>query len=186
MILKVARIGFPVVRAAARELTRKEIRSAEVQRLIDDMVETMYEYEGVGLAAPQVHLPLRLAVLEVPASDERSRERVPLTVLVNPVVTPLSTDKVDGWEGCLSIPGLRGLVPRWRRVRLEALDRDAKPYVCEAEEFHARVIQHECDHLAGEVYLDRMAGMRTLSFTEEWERHHGRSESDEAEAEGDE
>jgi peptide deformylase len=183
MILKVARIGFPVVRQAARELTRKEVRSSEIQRLIDDMIETMYEYEGVGLAAPQVHLPLRLAVLEVPASDERARERVPLTVLVNPVVTPLDDEKVAGWEGCLSIPGLRGLVPRWRRVRLEALDRDAKPYTLEASEFHARVIQHECDHLDGGVYLDRMDGMRTLSFNEEWERQHAQAQDDDSEAE---
>ncbi len=183
MILKVARLGFPVLRAAARELSRKEIRSAEVQRLIDDMIATMYEYEGVGLAAPQVHLPLRLAVLDVPDADERSRERVPLTVLVNPVVTPLSDELLDDWEGCLSIPGLRGQVSRWRRVRLEALDRDAKPYGIEAEEFHARVIQHECDHLDGGVYLDRMVGLRTLSFNEEWERHHAQPHGEDADGE---
>lgn len=173
MILKVARIGHPVVRGMARELTRKELRSAEIQQLIDDMIETMYEYEGVGLAAPQVHVPLRLAVLEVPASDERARAEVPLTVLVNPKVTPVGDEQIAGFEGCLSIPGLRGRVPRWRRVVLEALDRDARPYRVEAEEFHARVIQHECDHLDGGVYLDRMEGLRSLSFNEEWERHHG-------------
>jgi peptide deformylase len=169
-ILKVARIGHPVVRTAAHELSRSAIRSSDVQRLIDDMVETMHEYDGVGVAAPQVHVPLRLAVIEVPGSDERSRAEVPLTVLVNPVITPLGDEMVDGWEGCLSVPDLRGTVPRHRRLRLSALDRHGKPYTLEAEDFFARVIQHECDHLDGSVYLDRMRGMRSLSFLGEFER----------------
>jgi len=175
-VLKVARIGHPVVRATARELTPEEIRSPEIQRLIDDMRTTMYEYEGVGLAAPQIHESLRLAVLEVPGSDKRAEEGVPgpheshgvpFTVLVNPKVTPLDPETIDGWEGCLSIPDLRGLVPRFARLRLDALDRQGKPYTVEAEGFHARVIQHECDHLEGNVYLDRMRDMRTLSFIKE-------------------
>jgi len=166
-ILKVARIGHPVVRATARDLTPEEIRSPGIQRLIDDMRVTMYEYEGVGLAAPQIHESLRLAVLEVPGSDKRSEAAVPFTVLVNPKVTPAGPETVDGWEGCLSIPDLRGLVPRFARLRLEALDRQGKPYAVEAEGFHARVIQHECDHLDGGVYLDRMRDMRTLSFIKE-------------------
>ncbi len=166
-VLKVARIGHPVVRATARELTPEEIRSPEIQRLIDDMRTTMYEYEGVGLAAPQIHESLRLAVLEVPGSDKRAEEGVAFTVLVNPKITPLGPETVDGWEGCLSIPDLRGLVPRFARLRLDALDRQGKPYTVEAEGFHARVIQHECDHLEGNVYLDRMRDMRTLSFIKE-------------------
>jgi peptide deformylase len=170
-ILKVARIGHPVVRTPARDLTPAEIRSPEIQRLVDDMVETMHEYEGVGLAAPQVHVSLRLAVLEVPSYDERTEEAVPLLILVNPRVTPLGKKKIDGAEGCLSIPGLRGSVPRFERLRLEALDRHGEPYAVEAEGFFARVIQHECDHLAGEVYLDRMEGMSTLGFNEEREQH---------------
>jgi len=169
-ILKVARIGHPCVRASARPVTPEEIASPAFQRLVDDMVETMHEYDGVGVAAPQVHVGLRVAVIEVPPSDERAREAVPLSVLVNPVVTPLGEEKAPGWEGCLSIPDLRGLVPRWRRVRLEALDRAGKPYAVEAEDFFARVIQHECDHLDGGVYVDRMEGMRTLSFLHEFER----------------
>ena len=170
-ILKVARIGHPVVRTAARDVPKSVITSPDLQRLIDDMVETMHEYDGVGVAAPQVHVSLRLAVIEVSASDERSRDAVPLTVLVNPVVTPLGDDMVDGWEGCLSVPDLRGTVPRYRRVRLSALDRRGKPYTIEAENFFARVIQHECDHLLGSVYLDRMRDMRTLSFLGEFERY---------------
>ena len=169
-ILKVGRIGNPVVRARAADLPAGEIASADTQRLIDDMIETMHEYDGVGLAAPQVHVGLRLAVIEVSAEDERAEGGVPLTVLVNPVVRPLSQKTVDGWEGCLSIPGLRGLVPRFRKLELRALDRTGKPYRIEASGFFARVIQHECDHLDGSVYLDRMKDARSLSFIEEWDR----------------
>jgi peptide deformylase len=170
MILKVARIGHPVVRAAAREVPAEVLASPDFQHLVDDMVATMHEYDGVGLAGPQVHVGLRVAVLEVPASDERAREAVPLTVLVNPVVTPRGEEKEPAWEGCLSIPDLRGVVARWKRVRLDALDRHGQPFTVEAEGFFARVIQHECDHLDGGVYLDRMDGLRTLSFLHEFER----------------
>jgi peptide deformylase len=170
-ILKVARIGHPVVRTTARDLTLAELRAPETQRLIDDMIATMYEYEGVGLAAPQIHVGLRLAVLEVKPSDERSEDGVPLTVLVNPKLTPLGTKKASAWEGCLSVPGLRGVVPRYERVKLEALDREGQPFTVEAQDFHARVIQHEYDHLDGSVYLDRMKDMRSLSFMDEFERY---------------
>jgi peptide deformylase len=169
-ILKVARIGHPVVRAAARDLTPEELQSREIQKLIDDMVETMHEYDGVGVAAPQVHVGLRLAVIEVPPSG-RSPEGVPLKVLINPKVEVVGTEVVNGFEGCLSVPGLRGLVPRAAAVRLSALDRHGKPWSVEVRGFYARVIQHECDHLDGRVYLDRMDGMRTLAFLDEFERH---------------
>jgi len=170
MILKVARIGHPVLRSPARDFTRDEMRAPALKRLVDDMIETMHEYDGVGLAAPQVHVGLRLAVIEVPASDERAREAVPLTVLVNPQVTPLDDRTEEGWEGCLSIPDLRGIVPRFKRLRLEAHDRNGKPFSLEAQGFFARVIQHECDHLEGRVYLDRMNDMRSLCFLHEFER----------------
>jgi peptide deformylase len=169
-ILKVARIGHPIVRAAAHSVPNDQIRSADIQRLIDDMVETMREYDGVGLAAPQVHVGLRLAVLEIPGDDERAEESVALTVLVNPVVSPVGSETEVGWEGCLSIPDLRGQVPRLTHLRLVAFDRDGSRYSLEASGFFARVIQHECDHLDGNVYLDRMDGMRTLSFQRELER----------------
>ena len=170
-ILKVARIGHPIVRAAAAPVAPEQIASEGFQRLVDDMIATMHEYEGVGLAAPQVHVSLRVAVIEVPASDERSHAAVPLTVLVNPVVTPLGDERVHGWEGCLYVPGLRGMAPRLARVRLEALDRNGRPYAAEASGFFARVIQHECDHLDGKVYLDRMEDLRTLSFLRELHRY---------------
>jgi peptide deformylase len=178
-ILKVARLGHPVVRTPARDLLPDELGSPEIQRLIDDMKETMHEYEGVGLAAPQIHVSLRLAVIEVQASDERAQEAVPFTVLANPVLTLLGTETLRGWEGCLSIPDLRGLVPRSARVRLEALDREGRPYTVEAEGFFARVIQHECDHLDGGVYLDRMEDLRSLSFYKEF-RTYAAPDPDEA------
>jgi peptide deformylase len=170
-ILKVARIGHPAVRARAVEVAPDRILAADTQRLIDDMIETMYEYDGVGLAAPQVHVGLRLAVIEISEEDDRAEGGVPLTVLVNPVVRPLADETVDGWEGCLSIPDLRGLVPRLRQLELRALDREGRPFRLAASGFFARVIQHECDHLDGSVYLDRMKGVRSLSFIDEWDRH---------------
>ena len=170
-ILKVARIAHPVLRSPAKPVPKSAFRDPLFQKLVDDMRETMYEYEGVGLAAPQVHEGLRLAVIEVPGSDERSQAEVPFMVLVNPVVSPLADEIENGWEGCLSIPDLRGVVPRLKHLRLEALDRHGKPYSLEARDFFARVIQHECDHLDGGVYLDRMKDMRSLTFIKEFEDH---------------
>jgi peptide deformylase len=170
-ILKVARIAHPVLRSPAKPVPKSAFRDPLFQKLVDDMRETMYEYEGVGLAAPQVHEGLRLAVIEVPGGDDRSEAEVPFMVLVNPVLTPLAEDVENGWEGCLSIPDLRGVVPRLKHLRLEALDRHGKPYSLEAKDFFARVIQHECDHLDGGVYLDRMKDMRSLTFIKEFEDH---------------
>lgn len=172
MILKVARLGFPALRTAASPVPPDRIKTPEFQRLIDDMIETMYEYNGVGLAAPQVHLAIQLAVLEV---HEHPRypdmPDVPLTVLVNPEVTILDRTTVEDWEGCLSVPDLRGRVPRFRQLRVTALGRDAQKIEIVASDFHARVIQHETDHLKGEIYLDRMKDMRALGFLQEWQRY---------------
>jgi peptide deformylase len=171
MILKVARLGFPSIRVQAKPVPMERIRTRDFQKLIDDMVETMKEYRGVGLAAPQVHLPLQLAVLEVEAHPrDPDMPAVPLTVLINPVVTVLDQTPIEEWEGCLSIPDLRGLVPRFKRVRVQALGRNAEQLEIVADDFHARVIQHETDHLKGEVYLDRMPDIKRLGFIDEWQR----------------
>jgi peptide deformylase len=175
-ILKVARIGHPVIRAAAKPVPPEAFRDPLFQKLVDDMRETMYEYEGVGLAGPQVHEGWRIAVIEVPGDDERSRAEVPFLVLVNPVVSVIGDEREAAWEGCLSVPDLRGVVPRFKRLKLDAFDRAGKPYSLEAADFFARVIQHECDHLDGNVYLDRMADMRSLSFIKELEDHVAKDE----------
>src|SRR5574341_2192225 len=171
-ILKVARLGHPVLRKVAVPVPVKEIRAAETQRLIDDMVETMREYNGAGLAAPQVHVSKQICVIEV-SGNPRYPEApsIPLTVLVNPVVTPLTEEMEDGWEGCLSVPDMRGMVPRYTSVRLDAYDREGRRIEGEAKEFFARVIQHETDHLHGKVYLDRMRDFSTLTHLAEWNKH---------------
>jgi len=171
MILKVARLGFPSLRTVAQAVPVERIAAPEFQRLIDDMVETMYEYHGVGLAAPQVHLPIQLAVLEVENHPRYpDMPAVPLTILINPVVTIMNPAPIEEWEGCLSIPDLRGMVARASEVRVQALGRNAERLDFVARDFHARVIQHETDHLKGEVYLDRMTDLRKLGFLDEWQR----------------
>jgi peptide deformylase len=179
MILKVARLGFPSLRTAASPVPADRIKTREFQQLMDDMIETMYEYSGVGLAAPQVHLPIQLAVLEVHDHPRYPNVgEVPLTVLINPVVTILDRTPVEEWEGCLSVPDLRGRVPRFKLLRVTALGRDAQPVEIVASDFHARVIQHETDHLKGEIYLDRMPDMRALGFLQEWQRYMLKPEKD--------
>ena len=171
-ILKVARIGHPVLRQPALPLTLDELRSPETQRLIDDMVETMREYDGAGLAANQVHTLKQVCVIEVLGNPRYpDAPHIPLTVLINPVVTPLTEETETGWEGCLSVPDMRGLVPRFTSVRLEAYDRDGGRIDVVAKEFFARVIQHETDHLRGIVYIDRMRDLSSLSYIAEWQRY---------------
>ena len=175
-ILKVTRLGHPVLRQVTKNLTAKEIQAPALQKLIDDMIETMKEYDGVGLAADQVHETKQLCVLEVLDNPRYpNKSKVPLTVLINPKITPLSEETEDDWEGCLSIPDLRGRVPRYKSIHIEALDRDGKPLDFVANDFHARVIQHEYDHLNGKVYLDRMKDLTTLAFLQEFGRYWMRS-----------
>jgi peptide deformylase len=171
-ILKVARLGHPVLRRVTETLSSSELQSADCQKFIDDMVETMKEYDGVGLAADQVHESKQIAVLEV-ADNPRYPEKpkVPLTVLINPTITPLTEETADDWEGCLSIPDLRGKVPRYKSIHVQALDRNGKELDFIANDFHARVIQHEWDHLNGKVYLDRMPDLSTLAFLTEFARY---------------
>ena len=171
-ILKVARLGHPVLREPATPVSPADLRSPEVQKFIDDMIETMREYDGAGLAANQVHVARQIAVIEVQKNPRYPEApEIPLTVVVNPVVTALTDDMEDGWEGCLSVPDMRGVVPRYTSVRLECLDREGKPVELVAKEFFARVIQHETDHLNGIVYVDRIRDMRTLSHIAEWQRY---------------
>jgi peptide deformylase len=171
-ILKVARLGHPVLRQPADPVPVEDIRTPEVQRLIDDMVETMREYNGAGLAANQVHTLKQICVIEVKDNPRYPEaESIPLTVLINPVVTPLTTETEDGWEGCLSVPDMRGVVPRYTSVRLEAHDREGNRVDVVAKEFLARVIQHETDHLRGVVYLDRMNDLSTLTHLAEWNKY---------------
>ena len=171
-ILKVARLGNPIVRRVALPVPPEEITSAPIQRFIDDMIETMYEYDGVGLAAPQVHVDEQIAVLAShPTPRDPDAPQTPLTVLINPHLTPVGEGMEEDWEGCLSVPDLRGEVPRYRQIRLEAYDRAGQPLRFTAKDFHARVIQHECDHLMGKVYLDRMTSMESLAFLQEFMRY---------------
>ena len=171
-ILKVARLGHPVLRRVADPVAPEMITQPQFQRFIDDMIETMHEYDGVGLAAPQVHVSQQVAVLEVNKPPRYpDAPSVPLTVLINPRVTMLTQETVDGWEGCLSIPEMRGVAPRCRELRVEALNRNAQPLNFVAVDFHARVVQHEYDHLQGKVYIDRMPSLETLTHLLEWQRY---------------
>lgn len=170
-ILKVPRLGHPVLRKAALPISHEEIRDPGMQRLIDDMIETMKEYQGVGIAAVQVHESKQVAVLEV-ADNPRypGKTAVPLSVLVNPEMVPLTNETEEDWEGCLSIPELRGQVPRYKSIRVTACDRDGSELDFVATGFHARVIQHEIDHLRGHVFLDRMRDLSTLTYLAEYSR----------------
>jgi peptide deformylase len=171
-ILKVARLGHPVLRQAAEPVLHDEIRSPGIQRLIDDMVETMREYSGVGLAANQVHVPKQIVVIEAQRNSRYpDAPEIPLTVIINPVVTPAGEPLAEDWEGCLSIPDLRGRVPRYSEVHLRAYDRAGRPLELTAKDFFARVIQHEADHLQGKVFIDRMPSLSTLTHLAEWSRH---------------
>ena len=171
-ILKVARLGHPVLRRIAQPVSPEAIPSPDIQTLIDDMLETMDEYDGAGLAAPQVHVSRRVVIYGVRGNPRYpDAEEVPLTVLVNPKITPATTEMDEDWEGCLSVPDMRGRVPRHTTVKVEAYGRDGRPMRFTAEGFHARVVQHECDHLDGIVYLDRMRSLASLSFLSEFQKH---------------
>ena len=171
-ILKIARMGHPVLRMRAAEV--EDPMAPEVRRLVQDMLETMEDADGAGLAAPQVHVPLRVVIFHVPPEREdvdpdagEAPPPVPLTVLINPVIEPLSDEMELGWEGCLSVPGLMGAVPRYTRIRYHGLAPDGSLIDRVAEGFHARVAQHECDHLDGVLYPERMTDLSLLMFREE-------------------
>ena len=171
-ILKVARMGHPALRAKARPLEKADLRSAAVQKLIDDMIDTMVEYHGVGLAAPQVHEGLRIFVASLDVEDDETRDSDPEPIaLINPEITVVGSDVVEDWEGCLSIPDVRGRVPRAREIRLRALDRNGGRLELRAHDFPARVMQHETDHLDGVLFFDRMRSFESLTFLDEYSRY---------------
>ncbi|TQV81697.1 peptide deformylase [Denitrobaculum tricleocarpae] len=185
-LLKIARMGHPVLKQRAAEV--EDPTAPEIRRLVADMIETMRDANGTGLAAPQVHMPLRVVVFfvnEGRAARENARENtgddqgsddieadsgsggVPLTVLINPELEFLTEEQSLGWEGCLSVPGLAGQVPRYTALRYSALDLEGQPFERVAKGFHARVVQHECDHLDGVLYPQRMTDLSSLTFTSE-------------------
>lgn len=179
-IRKIAQLGEPVLRRVARSLTLPELRSPAIQSLIDDMIETMHDADGAGLAAPQVYESLQLVVIQLSKNPRYpDAPEIPLTILANPVVTPAvasptgtlaDEDSILMYEGCLSVAGLRGQVQRPRRVSVQALDRLGTPLAFTWEGVPASVVQHETDHLHGVLYVDR-AAPRTLTFLREYERH---------------
>lgn len=170
-LLKIARMGHPVLLARAQPVA--DPGAGFIRRLIDDMIETMHDVRGAGLAAPQVHVGLRLFVYRVPEerSDGPGDPALPVQALINPEITPVGEEMLLRIEGCLSIPGLRGAVPRHERVRYAGLDRDGQPVSGEAGGFLANVLQHENDHLDGILYPMRMTDLSRLAFEDEFARH---------------
>ena len=171
-LLKIARMGHPVLRGTAG--TVDDPSAPWVRRVVEDMIETMEDAGGTGIAAPQVHEPHRIVIFRVP--DERVTQMPgdiaqDLTVLINPVVELVGSERALGWEGCLSVPGLRGVVPRHLRIQYRGTNLDGEVIERAVEGFHARVVQHECDHLDGTLYPQRMTDHRLLVFLEELQRH---------------
>ncbi|MDR3516300.1 MAG: peptide deformylase [Azospirillaceae bacterium] len=167
-LLKIARMGHPVLRQRAAPVVGPV--DQDLRRLIDDMIETMLDAPGVGLAAPQIHVARRVIVFRVPverAGPDSGDVPAGITALINPEFEPLADQQVFGWEGCLSIPGLRGDVPRWQHIRYRGLTPEGEAVDREALGFHARVVQHETDHLDGILFLDRMPDLTRLAYAEE-------------------
>ncbi|WP_374307876.1 peptide deformylase [Dongia sp.] len=183
-ILKIARMGHPVLKRVAAPVL--DPTAPEIHKLINDMLDTLSDIGGAGLAAPQVHVPLRVVIFHVPGArlaredgtDGEVPAGVPLTALINPEIQPLSDEQIDGLEACLSVPGLAGMVPRFRHIRYRALAPDGSVIEREASGFHARVVQHECDHLDGILYPMRMRDMSSLGFVEELRRFEDRQAED--------
>ena len=171
-------MGHPVLRQRARPVEKQELKTPAMQQLIDDMIETMREYSGIGLAAPQVHQSVRIFVAHL---DTEGRGDDPPTAVINPVIAVIGSDIVEGWEGCLSIPEIRGMVPRAAHIVVTALDRHGKRLEINAQDFPARVIQHETDHLDGVLFLDRMRSLESLTYMEEFSRYHARRGQDDGE-----
>ncbi len=163
-VLPIVRMGAEILKRPAREFT--DFAYPTLPEVIENMVETMVAVHGIGLAAPQIALSKRIVVFFVPAARNDGVD-VPLTVMLNPVITPLGPETKEDWEACLSVPGLTGLVPRWTSIRYSFQDPQGRSHEREAHGFHARVVQHECDHLDGIVYPMRMKDLSSLSYVEQ-------------------
>jgi peptide deformylase len=168
-ILKVAHMGHPVLRAKARPIDPAQIKNALLQKLIDDMIDTMVEYHGVGLAAPQIHESARVFVAALDGGEDKAPSE-PIA-LINPEITVVGPEVVDDWEGCLSIPDIRGRVPRARAIKVRAWTRTGERVDLRLENFSARVVQHETDHLDGVLFFDRMKSFDSLTFLDEYSRY---------------
>jgi peptide deformylase len=176
-ILKVAQMGHPVLRTKARPIAPADFKHPALQNLIDDMLDTMAEYHGVGLAAPQIHESLRVFVGVLESAKPEAGKDVPdpePIAIINPEITPIGADIVEDWEGCLSIPDIRGRVPRAREIRLRGFDRDGAKLDLTLKDFPARVAQHETDHLDGVLFFDRMKTFESLTFLDEYSRYHAK------------
>ena len=180
-ILKVARMGHPVLRTRAQPIDRPAIKSAACQRLIDDMMDTMTEYHGVGLAAPQIHESVRLFVVAFDPTQPEPGDDDPTEpfAIINPEITAVGDEMVEDWEGCLSIPDIRGKVPRPKSIKIRAFNREGKRVEMQASGLPARVIMHETDHLDGVLFFDRMKTLDTLTFMDEFGRFWRDDEDDE-------
>ena len=181
-IRKIAQIGHPVLRQRAREVTLEELRSPGMQQFIDDLVETMRDASGAGLAAIQVYETIRICAIEVSSNPRYPyKPNIPLTILVNPVLTPVGDEQFDNYEGCLSVPNLRGIVPRYLHLRCQAWDRHGNPIDEVVHGLKAGTYQHEVDHLHGTIFVDR-ADPSTFATWTEFDRHHKASFVEEATA----
>jgi peptide deformylase len=172
-IRKIATIGHPILRERAREVTKEELASEPMQRFIDDLVDTMHDANGAGLAANQIYEPVRITAIEVKNNPRYPyKPNYPLTILVNPVLTPTTDEQFVNYEGCLSVPNLRGEVKRFTGVHVKAWDRHGAALDFEVKGLTAGTFQHECDHLDGKVFLDRVHDTRSLTTWADFERYH--------------
>ena len=172
-VRKIIRMGHPTLRQPARPLTPEEIRSDEIAALVEDMVDTLHDYGGIGLAAPQIDEPVRLAIIDMPGGESRygDIEAMPLSVFANPQIEVIDERRAGYWEGCLSVPGLRGFVERPQHIQVSATDLNGEPISLTLEGFAATVFQHEFDHLDGRLYIDLIEDIRKLVFEDEFARY---------------
>ena len=166
-VRSILKMGEPLLLQEAALVPVEKISSPEIQNIIQDMLDTMKAANGAGLAAPQIGIPLQIVVFGFESNSRYPNEApIPQTILINPTITPLENTQEDGWEGCLSVPGLRGLVPRYTSIRYQGYDEKGEIIDRSVKGFHARVVQHECDHLAGKLYPTRIKDMTKFGFTE--------------------